>query len=92
LSLLGDYSPNERHQYFAPFFGSAAPVRFFQSGSFFTLPFFLFISDSSAPVENFLPAKSVGHDENDVLGLIASGEVGRERLLRVRSTAESRRI
>ena len=75
---------------------SSRQYAFFRPATSCTLPFCLFISDSSAPLKSFLPAQTVGHDEDDVLRFViarrparATGE--REKQARSRTGMRRRR-
>jgi hypothetical protein len=67
--LLGYNPPNERQHCFRPRFSSATPVDAIYLCQSATLPFFPVIIGRSAPL-NHPASKTIGHDEDDVLGLM----------------------
>ena len=76
LALLGDDLPDERHQDFAALVGGAAPVGFFQRGFIFHFAVLFVHQRFFGAVEDFLPAKTVGHDEDDVLRFVVGRDLG----------------
>src|ERR1700733_12110622 len=76
LALLGDDLPNERHQDFAALVGGAAPVGLFQGGFIFRFAVLLVHQRFFGAVEDFLPAETVSHNEDDVLRLVVGRDLG----------------
>ena len=79
LSLLRDDLPEERHQRFAAFVGGVAPVGFLQRRFIFNFAVLFVHQRRFGAVENLLPAETVGHDEDDVLGLVLGGNLSAKR-------------
>lgn len=85
LTLLGDDGPNEGEEGFASSFGSVAPEFLLQV--LFAGPVAAVIGEEKILFragENFLPAETVGDEEEDVFGFER-----RRRLLRVRGSDEN---
>ncbi len=87
LSLLRNHLPNKRHQRLAAFFRAVAPIGLLQRGFIFYFAVLLVHQRLFRAVEDFLPAESVGHDEDDVLRFVlgrnlgASGDRKRDRAI-----------
>src|SRR5438045_9217418 len=80
LSLLRDDLPQKRHEGFAAGFQSPAPVHFLQVGLVGYAAILLVHQRRFGTSKNLLPAQTIGHNEDEVIGLTADGNQGREEV------------